>query len=80
MPRHGLSDAGRRMFKHGIGHSHRPLLEAAYQADSHNRPSQPSFWPARPYLDNGISNYPTPYSNQLALISQFKTLQQSNSN
>ncbi|CAG9531987.1 unnamed protein product [Cercopithifilaria johnstoni] len=64
IPRHGLSDAGRRMVEHGIGNSPRPLFEP-YHIDSHNnRYYQSSCWaPAGPYVDDRMSNCP-PSANQ----------------
>ncbi|OZC12880.1 XRN 5'-3' exonuclease [Onchocerca flexuosa] len=63
IPRHGLSDAGRRMLGHNIGHGPRPLFEA-YQIDSHNRPHQSSSWiPAGSYAEDRMPNY-SPTANQ----------------
>ncbi|KAL3998356.1 XRN 5'-3' exonuclease N-terminus family protein [Acanthocheilonema viteae] len=63
IPRRGLSDAGRRMVEHSIGHVPRPLFKV-HQIDSHNRPYQPPCWaPAGPYVDDRMSNYP-PFANQ----------------
>uniref|UniRef100_A0A8R1TXL4 5'-3' exoribonuclease n=1 Tax=Onchocerca volvulus TaxID=6282 RepID=A0A8R1TXL4_ONCVO len=63
IPRHGLSDAGRRMLGHSIGQGPRPPFDA-YQIDSHNRPHQSSSWiPAGSYADDRMPNY-SPIGNQ----------------
>uniref|UniRef100_A0A915PT98 5'-3' exoribonuclease n=1 Tax=Setaria digitata TaxID=48799 RepID=A0A915PT98_9BILA len=59
VPRHRLSDAGRRMIEHSIAHGPRPLFET-YQTNPHIR----SCWtPAGSYTDDRPPNYP-PSTNQ----------------
>ncbi|VIO96778.1 Uncharacterized protein BM_BM7704 [Brugia malayi] len=58
IPRHGLTDAGRRMVEHSIYHSPRPLFEP-YQTGPSNRLYQSCWAPAEPYVDNRVPVCPS---------------------